>query len=73
MEGVSEHGDAGGHGGKEALVLVLLGAPHLSLPTCPTLKPSKWGYRFHRGNREREGAETRQKWKNPPLFLLLCG
>lgn len=29
VHGVTEHGEARGHGGEEALVLVLLGATHL--------------------------------------------
>ena len=36
MHGVTEHGEARGHGGEEALVLVLVGATHLR---SLTLKP----------------------------------
>ena len=66
MHGVTEHGEARGHGGEEALVLVLVGATHLrSLtlkPETPIRRRSE--KKGLRSVRERE----RERWKNKSDF-----
>lgn len=68
VKGAAEHGYAGGHAGKEAFALILLGASHLYPPTPPKLKPKRWELdlpgAIPKWRRSREPAEME---RSPPF------